>query len=419
MKFIFQKKSFLVLFQRWNWNSPFTTTTTSRTVPHCKIMDLEVNREIYRSDLYDGYLNKSVEIALSENILVPRDSLLAGSRFRGDLDGHFALIKKCQTNKQIKIGYFTPLDKSLILSNTDSLVDHLSVSSRKKTKALKEIFIEYDLEDEYLLEKIHIVGLYLSQGMKDTRLPCDVFQTAKVLHLTKKNSFSAEEDKLIMQYMNNEGLTSSTPYAELSRKLNRTASSIRHHYKNILKVRNAVRCNLTYKKEENVKIMKAVFDADKDVLKGSKIAFTSDVWKQLGVELNRKPANIWFHWNYFIFNTLSRHQSNLLHVDFRELLIDYCLKNNIMFSKEANWDEIGNNPMFKGSTSSHLKRVYGSLRNNTRRKYPNIPDHQVTSETMRKYLDERIVRKSRKRKDIEEILTYFEELKLRESNENK
>ena len=172
------------------------------------------------------------------------------------------------------------------------------------------------------------------------------------------------------------------------------------------------RSNKTYSKEENVKIMEAVFDANKDVLKGSKIATTADVWKQLGKKLNRSPANIYTHWNDFIFTTLSRYQSNVLHVDFREQLIDYCVKNNIMFSKEANWDVIVNNPMFKGATSSHLKRIYGTVRSNTKRKYPTIPDHQVTSETMKKYLDERIVQTPKKKKDIEELIISFEGLQL-------
>ena len=424
MHFIFHKKHILYPLKRWNLNS--ACTSASSAVPCCNILDLDINKEILRSDLDHGFLNKSVKIVLSENIHVPKVSLLSVSRIRRDFDGKFNFVKK-YLHETIKVGYFTPLDKALIVGNTEALLDNLSVTCRKKNNVLKEIFSTND-EDEYHLEKIHILGLYLSQGMKDIRLPCDVFQTARILHLSNKDNFSDKEDEIIKKYMNNESHNlSTTPYADLSKKLNRSASSIQSRYNQILKVKSksdvfcksscitivkTSRSNKTYSKAENFKIMKAVFDVNKNVLKGKKMTTTADVWKQLSVDLDRSPANICCHWNDFILKTLLRHQSDVLHIDFREQLIEYCVENKIMFSKEANWDEIVSNPMFRGSTSSHLKRIYGTTRSNTKRKYPNIPDHEVTSETMSKYLSERKVQSPKRKKDIEDLLMSFEELKF-------
>ena len=58
-----------------------------------------------------------------------------GSRIRRDFDGKFNFVKK-YLHETIKVGYFTPLDKALIVGNTEALLDNLSVTCRKKNSLL-------------------------------------------------------------------------------------------------------------------------------------------------------------------------------------------------------------------------------------------------------------------------------------------
>ena len=92
--------------------------------------------------------------------------------------------------------------------------------------------------------------------------------------------------------------------------------------------------------------MKAVFDVNKNVLEDNNIGPSADVWKELGDELNKRPNNIYLHWNDYIHPTLVRYEAGVLDVDFKERLINYMVVNNIMFAQEANWDEIVNHPLF-------------------------------------------------------------------------
>ena len=56
--------------------------------------------------------------------------------------------------------------------------------------------------------------------------------------------------------------------------------------------------------------------------------------------------------------------------------------------------------------------VYAYTRSNTKRKYPGIPDHEVTSKTMQRFLREKRISKQKRRKDIEELVSSYQELKL-------
>ena len=64
---------------RLRLRSIFDLRCNTGAVPCCNILDLDINKEILRSDLDHGFLNKSVKIILSENIHVPKVSLLSVS----------------------------------------------------------------------------------------------------------------------------------------------------------------------------------------------------------------------------------------------------------------------------------------------------------------------------------------------------
>ena len=112
---------------------------------------------------------------------------------------------------------------------------------------------------------------------------------------------------------------------------------------------------------------------------------------------------------------LKKYEAGVLDVDFKKLLIDYCVDNNIKYAQEANWQEIVKNPRFKGTTASDLSYLYKTLRGATitklRKAIPDIGDHEVTSETMQKYLQEKKLYGARGRKDIEDLIFKYEQLK--------
>ena len=421
MHFIFPKRTLFEVF-----TSKLPVFTTSRTIAKhatdkdakkikmCGIMNLNVHKEILKSDLDTGYLNKSVKVVLSKNILVPEVSLFCDfSKIRRGFQ-HTDFSRKIYTNKlptDMKIGKFSPKEKFLIQENSQTLLVEL-----KATKNKEEVFIDMFMkdEDQYFSEKVHILGLYLSQGMKDIRLPCDVFLTARNLHLSNKDQFTKEEDEMILNYMNNEGLNSKTPYADISKKLERSIKSVESRHKDILIHQDKTKLNLRFSNYENEQIMKAVFEYYGFNLKEIDITNRHNIWEQLGEKLCRRPNNIYNHWYQFMLPHLIHHENGVLYIDIREPLIDYCVDNNIMFAQEANWQEIVTNPRFAGTTASNLSSTYRNVRQLTKRKIKKniagVEDHEITSKTMQKYLLERTP-SPRKRKDVEELISSYELLK--------
>ena len=130
-----------------------------------------------------------------------------------------------------------------------------------------------------------------SQKLPVLRLPCNVFHQVRLL-TAKRGKFTVEE---------------------ILKHEDKTAN-----YKQ------------KYTKEESVRIMKAVFDDNKNVLEDNNIGPSADVWKEFCDELNKRPRNIYLHWQRYIHPTLVRYEAGVLVVDFKETLINYMVDNNIM-----------------------------------------------------------------------------------------
>ena len=420
MLVIFPKKRFFdLLSSSVRFFGTSTTLTEAargkkKKTQFCEIMELNINKEILKSNLDQGYLNKAVRITLRKNILVPKVSLLCGfTRIRrGFMSLDFTTKRvRDQLPSQMKVGSFTPKEKFLIKENTDALLCDLKANENRN-----EVFTDFFVNDEneYHGEKVHILGLYFAQGMESIRLPCEVFQVAKRLHISTKAEFTQEEDDAIIQYMENEGATSDSPKADLSRKLNRSYASVQSRYKDIIKHKDKASNGMRYTVEEDEQIMKAVFNYHGNDLTQIKSRY-SDVFQQLGEKLNKRPFNVYCHCKNFILPNLKKYEAGVLDVDFKKLLIDYCVDNNIKYAQEANWQEIVKNPRFKGTTASDLSYLYKTLRGATitklRKAIPDIGDHEVTSETMQKYLQEKKLYGARGRKDIEDLIFKYEQLK--------
>ena len=82
-------------------------------------------------------------------------------------------------------------------------------------------------------------------------------------------------------------------------------------------------------------------------------------------------------------------------VDFKTKIVDYCVKNKINFAKEADWLKISQEPEFRGTTPTFLKKVWFSARCQAKAMYPKLKASEINSEILQKYLQERTPRKMR------------------------
>ena len=61
---------------------------------------------------------------------------------------------------------------------------------------------------------------------------------------------------------------------------------------------------------------------------------------KLGEKLDRRPANVYKHWQQYIQPHLTRYNAGVHEDDIRDKLVDYCVKNGIRFTQDANWESI-------------------------------------------------------------------------------
>ena len=129
---------------------------------------------------------------------------------------------------EMKIGKFNPKDDECIKENMELLLESVNLS-KDENKAKKEIFF-LSVEDGHL-QKINVIGLWLSQGLEVVRLPCDVAHRARLLYLSTRNEeFTEEEETIILSFMETEGAATRHPFAALSTQLGRTRECIAKYY---------------------------------------------------------------------------------------------------------------------------------------------------------------------------------------------
>ena len=96
-------------------------------------------------------------------------------------------------------------------------------------------------------------------------------------------------------------------------------------------------------------------------------------------------------------------EHGLENVDFRPILVDYCVENNITFRNEINWSEIAKDARFRGTTAYYLQRLYNNLVIAVKKKNPGMKDNEVTSETLQSYLATRVTRTRNYQKDTKRL----------------
>ena len=242
----------------------------------CPILDSPEHQTIQKEDGQDvpldilaGYiLNSGIKVqavALETNICVFRANLgiIPRSDLPKDLD------------PEIKIGKFSARDDEIILENWSHLYKHTHGKlDLEENDTIKEIF-ENTKKDKGL--KNNIVGYYLSQGLADIRLATLVFHRARVLLCARRGEFTTEEDKVILDFVEEEGRKGSALAKQLGRT---TAASVKYRYGALTNDYEGG----SYTLSEDKIFLSEVFAVERD---GKNI--TAEDWKRIGDKLKQDP----------------------------------------------------------------------------------------------------------------------------------
>ena len=308
----------------------------------CSIRRLEANRRLLETTSgSSGHLDKCVQFILNKDIMVQETALMLDKRVRIQTLRPNTLFSTSKEHMEdippeMKIGKFNPKDDECIKKNMESLLKSVNLS-KDGNKATEEVF-SLSLEDDHL-QKINVIGLWLSQGLEGVRLPCDVANRARMLYLSTRNvEFTEEEDQIILSFMETEGAASRHPWAALSTQLDRARDSIQKYYKLTLKHKNKKKSG-KFTAEEDKMIMESVFEADDNALENV-VGTSHEVWVKLGEQLDRRPRNVYEHWKQYIHPHLTRYNAGIHEDDIKDKLVNFCVKKRIKFRQDADWEAI-------------------------------------------------------------------------------
>jgi len=327
------------------------------------------------------------KIALETNVSVVRGAVVPVGR--GDLPKDL--------DPEFKVGRFSVRDDKIILENWDQLKN----KTRKQLQldendAIKEIF-EDSNKDQGI--KQNIIGYFLAQGLPDTRLATEVFHRARKLLSTRKRSFSPEEDKIILDFVEKEG----KKWAALTKLLKISG-------KNSAKYRYDVLTN-NYKKgpytfEEHKILLSEVFAVNKSVLTDGN-NLTMEDWKRIGDKLGRNPLYVHGHWCHYLEPMLTRYEAGTLHVDVRKKLLDHLVENNMKYTHEVDWKELAKLPKFAGTTPAYLSARLQNMKTATHEKSPELSPTELTVEAIQKWYDNSERKANTKKEEYQAELIAF------------
>ena len=376
--------SFQMRFKKVSVSEKFSSASPSKPTL-CPLRDGETNKQILLSEPDGSLLDTLSRLVLREHIQVPVISMSNDGKMSPNtaMESFFSNRKKTfgDLPKEIKFGKFSPLENKIILKNLKTLF----LKAELPVENFGEIFRD-SIPAEHL-NKVDVIGHYLSQDLGKVRLACEVFLRARQLTIEKvQQGFTAEEDKIILEFMAGEGLNHPRPWAELSNKLGKRRNSIYYRYKN----------NIMYKQddekirkydEDNEIIMKMLYKSNSNVFLDGKV--DTSVWEDLGKMLKRKPYNIRYHWLAVIEPTISRYKAGTLDHDYTEDLVRYMVENKLNYSQDVKWSEIADLARFRGVSNYFLQSNFSSARSKAIKKYPELSQAEVTSIVVLKYLETR------------------------------
>lgn len=111
---------------------------------------------------------------------------------------------------KLKIGRFSKKEDSVIIQNWQELLKKANLENQSNETIQNSVFnpsnISKENQNQAEIQMIkNLIGYWLSMGLTHTRLSCEVFQRLNVLSNTTGGEFSAEEDKLVIQYVQQNG----------------------------------------------------------------------------------------------------------------------------------------------------------------------------------------------------------------------
>ena len=323
-------------------------------------------------DIMAGYiLNEDIKvqkIALDQNVVVFRSGLtrIQRSDFPKNLNG------------STKVGKFTPADDEVIELNWNNLIKETKIIEEA---AIKELF-EVEKKDKVLGLKMNVLGYYLAQGLPDIRLATEVIHRARIVLCARKGEFTAEENKIILQFVEAEG----KKWSKLAVLLARTqAGVIKRRHETL--TGDSKEVNVGYTVEEDKIVLTEVFSVNRSILKNGQIKIGQ--FKKIGAKLERPHFNVYQHWKQVLEPMLLRHHAGTLHVDVRTLLVDYLVEQNLNFSQDIEWRELSKLPQFAGTTPRLLQSLFNSLKSKTSNKFPEKSKGELTTESVERYMDRR------------------------------
>ena len=203
--------------------------------------------------------------------------------------------------------------------------------NKEKDAFIKSIFTSSKLE--WFKEKTNILGCFLGQGLQDLHLPCEIFRTAETLYMVK-GKYTDNENREIMKTM-----------------VKQNESAFKHN------------CSLPE---------------------------TDPILTELCIKLNRRPRNIYDHWERFIKPRILQFENKMEIWDIRRDLIEYFVEKGIKDRSEINWGEIIKDKRFKGKTTPlFLSRKFADMMSGVKKANPDIEARDITIEDLRQYSDER------------------------------
>ena len=389
----------------------------------CPITSLEDNKRLAEMGLSQSpeLLDKIVAHILSKDYRVQKIPLMLNKKLSPISIGDAGKKRhRYGLPEEVTIGKYNPSDYNLIDSNLTKLLGKLNLGDQRVT-VIKELFKHSD--EEFHLEKANVLGSFLSRGLPVLRLPCEVYHKSTIfqnnifLKAKAKAPFSEEEDfkiKSLVKYNEDNNRGRYSGLGKLARELGRQESSITTR---MIHLFEAYPAKGRFDREENREIMVALIDfiGEGGHRKMLEYPFGTEhqAWVTLSEKLERPRASLYKHYSKFIKPKLTNYVNGVDESkDMTLLLIQACVENNWVYSQDIDCDELIKDQRFEGTTVTQLRRYYHTAKGNTKKKYLEIKEHEVTSEfILKSYLNERTQGKKHTRKMFNQLVQDYEDLR--------
>jgi len=181
----------------------------------------------------DSLTDVLVDHILKQNLKVHK--LAIESNITLFSNGFISIARKdlpLDLSPEIKVGDFTVEDDDTILHN----LRKLSCQLKWKEKDMIYTLLDITIRSGALDKRMNLVGYFLADGLLDVRLATDVLYRAKLLackgflsSCKDKGMFTTEEDRIILEFVNEKGKR----WLTLSKLLARTAFRVRNRYEEL------------------------------------------------------------------------------------------------------------------------------------------------------------------------------------------